>query len=177
MTPTNYVWPACQDRVPSVWCCPTPHRLVNEGLRGGVWAGWCRWWRGRVGLPPLLQLQACIGPAVDSQLLLHHNKHKATEGPARRSSAPPAPSSRPPPPGPPFHKKKAPAVNFSSVATETELSLLGSECLTAFFSLSPSFFRLSPLSLQPPPFAVFLISSSRSHLPVWNKSAAVSASL
>lgn len=39
MTPTNYVWPASQDRVPSVWCCPTPHWLVNEGLRGGVRAG------------------------------------------------------------------------------------------------------------------------------------------
>lgn len=42
LTPTNYVWPASQDRVPSVWCCPTPHWLVNEGLCGGVRAGWWR---------------------------------------------------------------------------------------------------------------------------------------
>lgn len=39
LTPTNYVWPASQDRVPSVWCCPTPHWLVNEGLHGGVRVG------------------------------------------------------------------------------------------------------------------------------------------
>lgn len=81
LTPTNHVWPASQDRVPSVWCCPTPHWLVNEGLCGGVRAGW--WWRrggtakgvGRTLTSPL-QLQACIGPAVDSQFFCHHNKQR-----------------------------------------------------------------------------------------------------
>lgn len=40
----------------------------------GVWGG--RW----IGLPLLLQLHACIGPAVDSQLLRHHNKQRPHKG-------------------------------------------------------------------------------------------------
>lgn len=100
LSPTNYVWPASQDRVPSVWCCPTPHWLVNEGLCGGVRAGWRGGEvRGGVGLPLLLQLQACFGPAVDSQLLLHHNKHRPHKGrPAEQSRpvwGPPPPKKKP----------------------------------------------------------------------------------
>lgn len=48
LTPTNYVWPASQDRVPSVWCCLTPHRLVNEGASWGSQGGVC-WWKGEGG--------------------------------------------------------------------------------------------------------------------------------
>lgn len=46
--------------------------------------------RGGVGCasPLLLQLQACIEPAVDSQLLHHHNKQRPHRGqPAEQSQA------------------------------------------------------------------------------------------
>lgn len=66
MTPTNSVWPASQDRVPSVWCCPTPHWLVNEGL---CWVGWVglsgRGSRGGRGVGDSL----CSPPS--DQLLIH----------------------------------------------------------------------------------------------------------
>lgn len=77
-----------------------------------------------VGLTPLLELQACIGPAVDSQLLRHHNKQGPHKGqPAEQSGqCGTLAGSTAPPPHPP---KKALAINFSTVATETELSLLG----------------------------------------------------
>lgn len=83
-------------------------------------------WASPLPLLLLLQLQACIGPAVDSQLLRHHNKqrpHKAEQsraglgravwdtGRQRRASQTPL-------------KKKNLAINFYTVATETELSLL-----------------------------------------------------
>lgn len=99
--------------------------------RGGGGKGW-GW-----ASPLLLQLQACIGPAVDSQLLHHNNKQRPHKGrPAEQSWAGHWQAKSPPP---------TPAVNISTVATETELSLKAS----LFFSLPP-FPSSSHLYLIPP---------------------------
>lgn len=105
MTPTNYVWPASQDRVPSVWCCLTPHWLVNEGLWGGsqggaVGMGGLSRGVGKEsmgvcgGLPFLIppsfhlfpELQACIwGQLLIHSTFHHNNKQKPHKGrPAER---------------------------------------------------------------------------------------------
>lgn len=201
LTPTNYVWPASQDRVPSVWCCPTPHWLVNEGLRGGGRVG-RQWFKvvvveregqqskrvGWASLTLLLQLQTCIGPAVDSQLLCHYNKqrpHKSQPAVQSGQSGTLASSAGPP-------EKKAQR-SISPLSLRKQSCLYWTRCeerLTAFFSLPPfPFFPhlyLFPpscffISLAPLP-AVFLVSpsclpSSFFNLFLWNKSTAVSDSL
>lgn len=72
---------------------------------------------GRVGLVVL----ASIGPAVDSQLLRHHNKQRPHKGPAGGAEQPEWDTA------PRLLPKEAPVINFYTVATETELSLLGSD--------------------------------------------------
>lgn len=94
MTPTNYVWPASQDRVPSVWCCLTPHRLVNEGASWGRKGG-VGWWKGEGAVlkegggrgwrrPPSLLL---LLRSVPDQLLIHSSFTKTTNGGHTRAQA------------------------------------------------------------------------------------------
>lgn len=90
LTPTNYVWPASQDRVPSVWCCLTPHRLVNEGASWGSKGGVC-WWKGEGAVlkggwrgPPSLLL---LLRSVPDQLLIHSSFTKTTNGGHTRAQA------------------------------------------------------------------------------------------
>lgn len=146
MTPTNHVWPASQDRVPSVWCCPTPHWLVNEGLCGGVGAGWWWWWGGRGVLGgrahSAASIAACVGPAVDSQLLRHHNKqrpHRGRQAERSRQCGTLAGSA-----GPPIKPRRS----ISLLSLRKQSCLYWPWCeelLSAFFSLPLSIF-VSPLS-------------------------------
>lgn len=195
MTPTNYVWPASQDRVPSVWCCPTPHWLVNEGLRGGSrggeavvaeWEGQRSEKRGWCGPHSLCSFNCKL---VSGQLLIHSssatitNRGHTRAGRQRRArpSGTLAGSAGPP------EKKARRSISPLSLRKQSCLYWTGcEERLTAFFSLPP--FSFSPhlylfppscLFISPAPLpAVFLISpsclpSSSFNLLLWNKSTAV----
>lgn len=76
LTPTSHVWTGSQDRVPSVWCCPAPYWLSNEGpqkegvVLGRVPRSWA--WH---HLHP--------APAVDSQPASPPQQTQATQGPRR----------------------------------------------------------------------------------------------
>lgn len=166
-----------------------------------------------MGLTLLLQLQACIGPAVDSQLLRHHNKqrpHKGQPAEQRRAELSRAAvwdagwlagrQGCAPPPTPPLcNPKKKLRRSISPLSLRKQSCLYWARCeerLTAFFSLPPFPFSLHlyfhPLAsfstiTHPPPSPSLSSSSlppvfhprslSLSHLLLWNKSTAVSASL
>lgn len=70
LTPTSHVWTRSQDRVPSVWCCPAPYWLSNEGpQKEGVVLG-------RVPPAPELGTTSTLPQLLIHSPLARHNKQR-----------------------------------------------------------------------------------------------------
>lgn len=179
-------------RLPTGWLMKGFMGESGRGGCGGGGGGEEGRQRGGVGLTLLLQLQACIEPAVDSQLFCHHNKQRPHKGRPAVQSGQCGTLARQCWAPPPALKKKKPKRSISPLSLRKQSCLywprreerLHSSLSPSLSFLSPSLsvsfsitsLLLSPLSLSssflPPVFHLPFF-----HLLLWNKSTAVSASL